>query len=249
MKIRSDFVSNSSTSSYVLYSKLNPQQLSNEMWKYSGLLEESIKKWSKIFGWHLSHTTLLTLYDISFDMPLEEKYLKEFYPGESTENMIFRGYYCYDNQLSKYFDEYGEVRKDLDIDDVIAKFGMYHFEDDNIVFDQDESDGCNHGSAKINKYTIKFSKWLFEQLKKKYSNVRFTADGDTTTEIFDMVEKELAEKHMNQYWIKLNYEGDGMADDAVYYNTKKYERGDGPGYLETLRNRGVCGDVVWAENG
>lgn len=246
MKTRLDFVSNSSTCSYVIYSKLDAKTLGKKMWELSGVPEEGIKKWSKIFSEYLSDHTILILYDISFDVHLTKTQLKEFYPGESTSNQVFRGCCCSDEDLSNYFTPDGKVREDLNVDDIIRMYGWYHFDGKKIIFGQDESDGCHFGSGKINEYTVEFMRWLFKALSEKYSNVRFSTDGDTSTSALDDLEREIYESEFNHYWIKVNYEGDGYPCDGVYYNSKVYKD---VGYLDTLQKNGICGDCIWAENG
>lgn len=135
MKIRNDFVSNSSSSSYVLSTKKTPLQLS----KYFD--DDNICD-------YLENYVAMTIKSLLWK-PKKNNPQGEYWHGIGRHLCIPR------NRLHEYFDENGNVRSDLDIHKVCrGEFSMRY------TSDHDENVVC----GKVTKETITFGKWLYEQM-------------------------------------------------------------------------------------
>ena len=213
MKVRSDFVSNSSSSSFIVATKYNDlfdgaYNICNALGDGDFDLIEMLEK-----------RTSLTLFDIRLCFP-------------HGYDSIPAGITIDDEDLSEYFDG-DEVRKDLDPHAIIRKLLWHKYPDDKDIFIDPEIEGwCeneyvvyeNRILGKVNIKTYNFTKWLCDAIKDQL--------GEFTLEMQRYEPEKDAEYYLNKiksylddnkmiYQIYCSYMGNGQEYGHVYLSDVK----------------------------
>lgn len=198
MKLRFDFISNSSSCSFIIRSKDDPITLVNKLESRgkntSNLLpDDNFEDWTDVHKTVINHTAL-TLFNIDY---LDEN---------GYVNSILGPLVVNDFELSNYFDESGEVKKDLDVEKILYEFST-----------ESEEFGFNYcKSGKITKQTIKFFKWILEQVD-IYKNIYI---GKRNVDIMNIYLKKISKVEEmltdNVYAIYFSYEGNAAEHGMIY---------------------------------
>lgn len=214
MKIRSDFVSNSSSSSYIIAvipeydSRLAAKDIAERVFG------DEFEDVAKFF----EHKTVLTAMEIKYSDWSNKQY-------EWIYNFIPAGICIDDEELGKWFDANGEVRSDLNILEVIPKLswntedGMSENED--IVYER-------RLMGKVTDKTLKFTKWLHDKVVELYGAEAAGYYSDSKIKPEDQLaeyEKNLTEGK-KLYLTRFSYEGDAMCYGHIYIaETENWKRG------------------------
>lgn len=214
MKTRFDFVSNSSSSSYII--AVSPEYTSRMAAR--DVAEKTFGDGFEDVADFFENKTVLTAIEIKYS-DWNDKY------NDWVYNFIPPGICIDDEELDKWFDANGEVRSDLDILEVIPKLswntedGMCENED--IVYER-------RLMGKVTDKTLKFTKWLHGKVVELYGAENAGYYSDSKIEPEDQLaeyEKNLAEGK-KLYLIRFSYEGDAMCYGHIYIaETENWKRG------------------------
>ena len=249
MKARLDFVSNSSYSSYIISSTLSSKRLGAKLFQCYKNICETKYDWINAAGKKLSQClydhSALTIFDITFDIPLTDEQKKQFYDGESKSNLIYGGRCCNDKYMKSLFDRFGKVKDGVDYNSIIDMLSWYKIKNGNIKFYDDDEDPDEKilvsNSGKITKKTVDFNRWLIKALEKKYPEIHIHRKQDFLDSL-DRVEHNLNDYFM--YYLRVNHDGDGVDDDAAYYSNYR-TTGD---YFDALYRAGVVVEMDWMKS-
>lgn len=220
MKTRLDFVSNSSSSSYILVcsSGKSPEEIAR-------LVSE------KTFGYDndeiadfFCNYTCLTTHCIAFS----------YYSSKCHEmmtNNIAAGVCVKDSELDKYFDANGNVREDLKFEDVIKDFTWNDF---NSEYSENEDVVYNKRViGKISDKTLKMMSWLAANaidaygdgnvFSNWYVDVLKPEDIDVKLQL-DKLQKLLDDGNQ-LFYTRYSYDGDAECYGHIYiYETNDWKR-------------------------
>ena len=197
MKTRTDFVSNSSSSSYIIdVGKTTSREAAVIVAKAIGDGEdERGNNWLQPL---FEENIALTCVEICYHLPDLE-----------FGNNIPDGLAVSEEELSEYFDKNGNVRADLDKRKVIEKLSW-----NNDKGDENEYAVYNARpwGAKIDNRTVKFTKWLIAACKELCGEERVclgwsVQDADAHAKNLEEVKKSLAESS-SVFYIRTCYSGD-----------------------------------------
>ncbi len=214
MKIRTDFVSNSSSSSYII--AVGPEYTSRMA--AQDVAEKTFGDGFEDVADFFENKTVLTAIEIKYS-DWNDTY------NDWVYNFIPPGICVDDEELDKWFDANGEVRSDLDIFEVIPKLswntedGMCENED--IVYER-------RLMGKVTDKTLKFTKWLHDKVVELYGAEAAGYYSDSKIE----PEAQLAEYEKNLaegkklYLTRFSYDGDAMCYGHIYIaETENWKRG------------------------
>lgn len=215
MKTRLYFVSNSSSSSYIIavipeYDSRQAAQVVAER-----VFGDEFEDVAKFF----ENKTVLTAMEIKYSD----------WSDECTEwmyNFIPAGICVDDSELSKWFDVNGEVRNDLDILEVIPALSWHN--DDGNYGENEEIVYERRLMGKVTDKTLKFTKWLHDAVVELYGaeNAGYYSDSKIKSEDrLAEYEKNLAEGK-KLYFTRFSYDGDAMCYGHIYIaETENWKRG------------------------
>ena len=192
MKIRNDFVSNSSSSSYILSTKKTPLQIA----KHFAYNKEEIQ----LYRSYMENNVAMTLKPLYW-IPKKKNPRGEYWNGVRACRCIPR------SKLGKYFDDAGNVRKDLNIHNICKGEFTDVFESNTAVCGQ------------ITKETIAFCKWLFKEMSEKKDN-SIWALNDEYMYFINRIENEIKKKKL--YVMYFSYDGECTQDGMIFLGTGDY---------------------------
>ena len=226
MKTRYDFVSNSSSSSYVVAvvprcTAAAAAQCIAE--KAFGNGYESVKDF-------FENKTVLTAVEVRYSDWYEktQEYLTNFIPPGICVN---------DDELSMFFDKDGEVRADLDPIEAIAKLSWYnadgHYgENEEVVYER-------RLMGKVNEKTLKFTKWIHDKAVELYGDKNAGYDVDSKQPAEDLLAayKKSLDTGNKLYFTRFSYEGDAMCYGHIYIaDTDGWKRSIGQRMIDASSN-------------
>ena len=214
MKTRLDFVSNSSSSSYII--AVGPEYTSRMA--AQDVAEKTFGDGFEDVADFFENKTVLTAIDIKY-RDWNDKYNDRMY------NFIPFGICVDDEELDKLFDANGEVRSDLDILEVIPKLSLNTedgmCENEDIVYER-------RLMGKVTDKTLKFTKWLHDKVVELYGIEAAGYYSDSKIEPEDQLaeyENNLAEGK-KLYLTRFSYDGDAMCYGHIYIaETENWKRG------------------------
>ncbi len=214
MKTRLDFVSNSSSSSYII--AVSPECTSRMA--AQDVAEKTFGDGFEDVADFFENKTVLTAMEIKYS-DWSDKYNEWMY------NFIPAGICIDDEELEKWFDANGEVKNDLDILEVIPALSWHNddctCENEDIVYER-------RLMGKITDKTLKFTKWLHDKVVELYGAEAAGYYSDSKIEPEDQLaeyEKNLAEGK-KLYLTRFSYDGDAMCYGHIYIaETENWKRG------------------------
>lgn len=204
MKIRTDFVSNSSSSSFIVSCK-NTSDIANAT-NIANALQDDPNPVIKFF----KDYTCLTLCECETGA-----WIDKF--GNTLYVYIPDGICILDEEIKNYFDENDNVRSDLDFLTIFKQLNWYAFNKDDQPDGENEQIVYENASimGKVNKYSIKFTKWLYENTRKHFNDVNISSNG--CDDVVDLVKisTALANGH-KLYYTRYSYQGDAECYGHIY---------------------------------
>ena len=206
MKTRLDFVSNSSSSSYIV--AVMPGCTDGDA---------ALDIAKKVFGDEFEETkdffenmTVLTAVEVQY---------KSWYKKKQTlfSNFVPSGICVNDDELSMFFNKDGEVRSDLDPSKIITQLSWYTVDDswgenEEIVYER-------RLMGKVNEKTLKFTKWIHNKAIELYGSENASyysgSNGRSAEELLSEYEESLA-KGNKLYFTRFSYEGDAEVYGHIY---------------------------------
>lgn len=206
MKIRHDFVSNSSSSSYIVAVTVGCTD---------GDAAQDIAE--KVFGDDFEEVkdffenmTVLTAVEVAYS---------DWYAKTQTflSNFVPSGICVNDDELSTFFDKDGEIRSDLNPSEIIPQLSWYTVdsswvENEEIVYER-------RLMGKVNEKTLKFTKWIHDKAVELYGSQNTSyylgSNNSSAEELLSEYEKSLA-KGNKLYFTRFSYEGDAMCYGHIY---------------------------------
>ena len=215
MKIRNDFVSNSSSSSYIVAVK-------------AGCTDKDAAQdiAEKVFGDEFG--TVKTFFENKTVLTAIEVQYSDWYDKtqEYLTNWVPPGICVNDDELSNWFDENGEVRADLDPIETIAKLSWH--KDDSCYGENEEIVYERSLMGKVTDKTLKFTKWIHDKAVELYGAENAGYYSDSKLEPEEQLaeyEKNLAEGK-KLYLTRFSYDGVAMCYGHIYIaETENWKRG------------------------
>lgn len=253
MKIRCDFVSNSSSSSYIVSSVHSPKAFGRKIMRCAlgdtrRVREEDhwvISNGPKL-GNHLATHSCFSVQEIRFDIPLTDEQCKTFYKGEGKPNTIFGGECCTNDFLKENFDKNGQLKDSTNLDKILNAITAYRIENGKVKLGQINDGWVNGRSGQITPLSIKVNRWLLDAIMQKYPGCTIQ-DKDKKLKLLDDIERDLKNYHM--YYLTINHDGDGVDEDAAYYSTyDDYGYDVGWDYYDLVERKGIVNNMIYAES-
>lgn len=195
MKTRLDFISNSSSCSYIISSNDPPIAFVNKIGSCGENSDNTIEMPGEEYD-YIQNYVALTLMDILYTDR------KEFC-AEVCGNLSIPK-----EEIPDYFTESGEVRDDLDVKEIIKRFTYFDW-----TYPQYHEEWTNYQNlAQVNEYSIKFSKWIFEKVSELYTVSKFTKENYLP--FINDVEDQLKERNVYLLWA--TYSGNGYESGKMY---------------------------------
>ena len=205
MKTRLDFVSNSSSSSYIVavMAGCTDRDAARDIAeKVFGDEFEDVKDF-------FENKTVLTAVEVRYSDWYEktQEYMTNFIPPGICVN---------DDELNMFFDKDGEVRADLDPIETIAKLSWYN--DDGRYGENEEVVYERRLMGKVNEKTLKFTKWIHDKAVELYGkeNAGYDADSEQHAEDLLAAYKKSLDVGNKLYFTRFSYEGDAMCYGHIY---------------------------------
>lgn len=215
MKTRLDFVSNSSSSSYIVavMSGCTDRDAARDIAeKVFGDEFEEVKDF-------FENKTVLTAVEVQYSDWYEKT-------QEFLTNWVPAGICVNDDELSMFFDKDGEVRTDLDPIETIAKLSWHN---DNDSYGENEEVVYERSlMGKVNEKTLKFTKWIHDNAVELYGsqNVHYYEGSNRPAEKLLAEYEENLVKGNKLYFTRFSYEGDAMCYGHIYIaETENWKRG------------------------
>lgn len=243
MKIRSDFVSNSSSCSFIIVAtSSDPYETAYKMCKELGDAHEDTLEFFENY-------TSLTLCEFNVVFPnLNDAFSNNVIPIGS---FIPVGITIKDSDLSEYFDG-DEVRKDLDPLKTIRKL-LWDKWDDNIdifteidedkMLDYHENGYVVYERRLMGKITLKtynFTKWLYDEIK-KHGLISFTNDEISYIDNVTNKVKGYLDSGKSLYQVRGSYEGNATCYGHIYIHDPRKP------ISKRLINKNIIKDMWYSE--
>ena len=226
MKTRLDFVSNSSSSSYivaVMAGCTDRDAAQDIAEKVFGDEFEEVKNF-------FENKTVLTAVEVQYSDWYEKT-------QELLTNWVPAGICVNDDELSMFFDKDGEVRADLDPIETIAKLSWHN--DDGYYGENEEIVYKRRLMGKINEKTLKFTKWIHDKAVELYGNKNacyYEGSKRSAKELLAKYEESLA-KGNKLYFTRFSYEGDAMCYGHIYIaDTNGWKKSIGQRMIDESNN-------------
>jgi hypothetical protein len=208
MKVRADFVSNSSSSSFIVShdNTLTLPQFIRNVCKVSNWPYRKVKTEK-----YIKNRTCLNILDITVDIDNPD------IPGETFDGWIPANICVSDRYIRRFFDKHGEIKENLDAKKIILSLMSYIHNERKHTWDY------NHNvmekwrtSGKVNEYSVKFTNWLIRNIKELYGYVFLEKDCKHDV---DFVEEHLKQGH-SCYVLHFNYQGTSPTEfkGSIRYN-------------------------------
>ena len=203
MKTRLDFVSNSSTSSYIVSSDYPSLAFINGISSYGEYIGNDSPYSDPVYD-YIQNYTAMTLMDINFVKPKR-------WIGTCLGKLCVQN-----NFINTVFDSHNNIRSNLwnsDIVRLIWDFTWVSWFNPNYH----EKWVKNQVIGKVNDLTVKFSRWIFDAIAQRYEIKEPTKERYLS--FIDEIEKELKERNVYVLWCTSG--GDGYESGKCYFTFNK----------------------------
>lgn len=226
MKTRLDFVSNSSSSSYIVavMAECTDRDAARDI--AEKVFGDEFKEVKDFF----ENKTVLTAVEVQYSDWHEKT-------QELLTNWVPAGICVNDDELSMFFDKDGEVRADLDPCETIAKLSWYN--DDGCYGENEEIVYERRLMGKVNEKTLKFTKWIHDKAVELYGSQNayyYKSSKRSAEELLAEYEESLA-KGNKLYFTRFSYEGDAMCYGHIYIaDTDDWKKSIGQRMIDESNN-------------
>ena len=239
MKTRNDFVSNSSSSSYIVVCKPG---FTNDQIAFD-IAEKTLGDESKPVKDFFNNYTCLTTSSV----------LVEWWDNDKSmiiDNSIAAGVCVEDDKLSKWFDENGDLKKDLVFEDVIKDFFWYDASSSDAYAENGKVVYESRVMGKINDKTVKMMSWLMTNAIEWYG--RESVAGGSFKDCFKLEDieiklgldkiKKALDEGKKLFLTRYSYEGDAQCYGHIYvYDTDGWKRSIG----QKLKEDSKSVEIAW----
>ena len=222
MKIRNDFVSNSSSSSYIVVCKPG---FTNDQMAFD-IAEKTFGDDSELVKDFFNNYTCLTTTNIAVQWWDNDKHMM-------MDNSIVAGVCVEDAKLDKWFDIDGNIKKDLVFEDVVKDFFWYDSDSPNEYAENEKVVYESRVMGKINDKTLKMMSWLASNAVEWYGSENVAGnwfkdclkseDIDIKLEL-DKIQ-HLLDDGKKLFLTRYSYSGDAQCYGHIYiYDTDDWKR-------------------------
>ena len=233
MKQRKDFISNSSTCSYVV-SSVEPKETF-----YKKLQEYFKDDYSKHSDKAFQSCECFVPFEIYTRYLMPEEVPNSVLPViMSIHGESFHGEQIDASYMDRFFDENENIKSDLKFPDCIEKFEWWTHGDNGNYFQRDIDDLTI--SSQVTMRSVKIAKYLEE--KASEFNIKMDRDRDEKLKALNEIEKEL-NNSKNVYLVFFSYEGDSQSFGHIWDG----HRNDG-NIWEKLKRCGLVDKIIFHED-
>lgn len=194
MKCRIDYVSNSSSCSFVVAHTGTARQLVYDACQAANCLEDIVTM-ANYFKGHTCLNLITMVVDLKDPCGIDEH----------VDGMIPANFCIPNKHLAKYFDKNGDVRRDLNVPETLKSLMWYIYSTQKRCWEYNENvmrRWCVPG--RVNEKTVKFTRWLIQHMRDYYGYVYLNLD--------DRANDSIVEEHLKEnqkcYVMRFNYQGE-----------------------------------------